>query len=318
MAPKQQGRGQGLKASMLLNSQEQFHSPQKAKIAKSPKKSKASGSRKRKTVNINGMFDFSALKHGPDSVKARNILSPVKAGIQKSSAKKSGFFSRLHAQKKNIVEASPLPPSNPDIFAAYRAGQGNHSMGIAEAIEPYLEDVYDSWQAKLKAQHKALEAARKGIDPHTGEQRPGVPTQEDFVKLNQEIDDLDRPVEDEIVQLEFEHKDRSPTIKNVRLGDLRDNCIKRAQKKYAQIKELEGRQKLIMEEISGIKDEIDGKSEASKKVAKEYESQLAAFQKEIEEVEKEATAERKKMKKEEADVNRQINRKIQELFDMVG
>ncbi|KXT08479.1 hypothetical protein AC579_4422 [Pseudocercospora musae] len=317
MAPKQQRRAQGLRASMLLDSQGQLHSPQKAKIAKSPKKSKASAPRKRKTVNINGMFDFSALKHGPESVKAHNVLSPVKAGFQKSSAKKPGFFSRLHAQRKNIMEASPLPERSPDIFKACRAGQSNRSLGFAEAFEPYLEDFCDSWQARLEAQHKALAAARKGIDPKTGKQRPGVPTQEDFVKVNQEIDDLDRPVEDEIVQLEFEHKARSPTIKNVRLGALRDNCIKRAQRKLAQITELEGRQKSIMDEISGIKGEIDGKSEASKKAAREYESHLAAFLKEIEQAEKQAGADRKKMKKEEADANRQVNRKIQELFEMV-
>ena len=131
MAPKQQGRGQGLKASMLLDSQGQFHSPQKAKITKSPKKSKASASKKRKTVNINGMFDFSALKHGTGSVKPRIILSPAKAGVQKSSVKKPGFFSRLHEQKKELATASPLPLSKPDIFAEYREEHKTHSMGIA-------------------------------------------------------------------------------------------------------------------------------------------------------------------------------------------
>lgn len=100
----------------------------------------------KKTVNINGMFDYgkkglSPQKHQP------NVLSPRPAGVKKiyGSNKEPGFFATLVDSAKKHAEAAktkvhtPLV-ADPDFLAEYRAKQTRKSMGIVGETAPRSRD----------------------------------------------------------------------------------------------------------------------------------------------------------------------------------
>ncbi|GIZ44476.1 hypothetical protein CKM354_000767300 [Cercospora kikuchii] len=285
-------------------------SPQKAKKQK-----------KRKEVhNINAIFDQAERESKSKYRESpRDVLSPKFTGVKKATLGKFGAFSRV--KQKAEMGARNRSVSTPDVealhdFAKQKKGLPP-SFGIAETLEPYIQESTSAWARKMEDSRKQLDAARNGVDPATGRSlnKSGVPSREDFDALAQEIEETNRPFEDGHLMMRFKNPDdpATPVIKEIRIGDITDRFFKRCAQHKVKQKQLDEEHEAIEQELAQLKQEI---LDDAAKAAKDMEKHTRALEEEVAAIEADAKAERAELKEQQKKNTALLNKKIQELVDM--
>ncbi|KAI5359980.1 hypothetical protein Slin14017_G095410 [Septoria linicola] len=277
----------------------------------------------RKTRNVNGIFDR-ALHDRRQKHAVQDVLSPQFTGISKASAVKPGYFTSLQFGRFQAgPKKSAASPLNVEALLHAAQGQKAHTLGLGgtEIMERYVESTTDNFASKIEDYGKQLEAARKGVDHITGQpsQKPGVPSKAEFDELTEKLEQLKRPFEDDTVTLLFENPNdpANPIAQETRVGDIKDNCLKRYAKQMAKHKKLEQQHATIDEEMEVLKQEIIEDASNNNRAAKEFEKQMKAFEKERAQIEAQAKAERAELKQEQDNATDALNRKIKQLFELL-
>ena len=151
-----------------------------------------------------------------------------------------------------------------------------------------------------------------------GGKRPWIPTQADIDAIKVQIEELDRPLEDDILKVQWHQPNGVVTNKSERLGDIAGKLQQRIKRRNVQIRELEKEHRKVSKEIESLVTDVQGESEWSKEADDKFEAQMQALQNEIEQVEKSAKAELEKMKKEERAAAKELSDKINELWDSIA
>ena len=155
-------------------------------------------------------------------------------------------------------------------------------------------------------------------DDEAGGKRPWIPTQADIDAIKVQIEELDRPLEDDILKVQWHQPNGVVTNKSERLGDIAGKLQQRIKRRNVQIRELEKEHRKVSKEIESLVTDVQGESEWSKEADDKFEAQMQALQNEIEQVEKSAKAELEKMKKEERAAAKELSDKINELWDSIA
>lgn len=163
---------------------------------------------------------------------------------------------------------------------------------------------------------KELGLRQKGLDINGRPMRKApVPTQADIDALTKELEDLQRPIDDEVLDI---HDPRTGGTKAQKLSETMEKLDQRLDKKFAQIRQLEAEQSRVDKEFEDLKKQVLGDAEDYKKTNADYEAQLAALQKEIEKVEATAKSELDDMKRKGRNAKKAFNAKIQALWDGIN
>ncbi|KAK4496272.1 hypothetical protein PRZ48_012252 [Zasmidium cellare] len=261
----------------------------------------------KKTVSINGIFDH--VKKPRKTHEVRSVLSPRPAGIPKMKAT-PGYFTGKGA---NLTKGKVAEPG---FFAKYRANGEKTPSGLhfSDPIADYRETVSANFERRAEQWRKELSLRRDGLDINGNPMRKApVPTQADIDALAKELEELQRPIEDEV--LHIQDPQTGNATKTRKLGETMEMLDQRLEKKFAQIQQLEIEQRRLDEEVEAIKKQVLGDDKDYKKAKDDYEAQLAMLQKEVEKAEAQAKSEMDEVKRKDRNAKKAFNQKFLALLN---
>lgn len=161
---------------------------------------------------------------------------------------------------------------------------------------------------------KELDLRRDGLDPHGKPIRKApVPTRADIDALSKELEDVLKPIDEEVLHLEDAHP--GGETKTQKLADTVTMLQKRIDKKTDQISKLEKEQRRVDQEIEEQKAELLGEGQGAAKLKQDYDAQLAILQQEVGKAEARAKNEVEEMKRTDREAKKRFDRKVQALWD---
>jgi predicted nucleic acid-binding Zn-ribbon protein len=148
-----------------------------------------------------------------------------------------------------------------------------------------------------------------------------VPTQANFAALFAEDAHLSRPIEDEMLRVEY--PDPASTsgetiLKDVRWGDTWDKFQRHYARKREELTELQGEMDEVVREMRGLEDEVVGDDGEMKRAVEKFEGEMEGFRNEVEAAERACAEEREAMEKEEREEGRRFRRKFDEFLSGLG
>lgn len=161
-----------------------------------------------------------------------------------------------------------------------------------------------------------------GLDA-TGAPLPNhdVPTQASFAALFAEDAALSRPIEDQMLRIEY--SDSSPssspsgettTIKDVRWGDTWEKFQRHYAQKREELAECQGEMEVVVREMRSLEDEIVAGDGEMKRAVEKFEGEMEGFRKQVEEVERAARDEAEAVEREEREKGRVFRKELEEFL----
>ncbi|KAK4610415.1 hypothetical protein CLAFUW4_13981 [Fulvia fulva] len=142
-------------------------------------------------------------------------------------------------------------------------------------------------------------------------ERPRIPSEAEVEAIEAQIKDLEKPLEDEIMNNEWRQDN---TVVAERLGNVNDRLQQRITRQNVDIKAFEKERRKVVKEIEVLKTDVQGGSNGLAEANQKHQAQMQALQDEIKQVEKLAEAEREKLRKEERAENKKLNNKLKGLL----
>lgn len=171
----------------------------------------------------------------------------------------------------------------------------------------------DQRQAELKARRQGLD-----LDGHPL-RRKGYPSKADFDSLFAQMGDLTKPLEDEMIDVEFKDATTGKSrFRQLRVGTTMDKFFERHTKKRAAVAELAKEIRGVEAEIAALVQQIEREKDGREKDKAETEAEMAELQEEMEGVEDRYKADMKALRKELKAQADEVKRKIADLQAFVS
>lgn len=273
---------------------------------------------KKARPSANDLLKKSKSKHRT----ARDVLAPLPASISKKpKVPQADFFKRFSKKRKNS-EDDPLRVV-PGFFRKIDHDKKQEralDTGYAGAAHAYSEGA--AAEAKRRVDHRQAELAarRKGLDLDGKPlQRKGHPSKADFDKVFAQMEDLAKPLEDEMIDVEFKDATTGKSyFRQLRVGSTLDKFFERHTRKQAAVAAIAREIREIEEEMEALVKEIQGEKEKMERGSEDVEEEMAELQKEMEGVEDQFKAEMKALRRELRAQSDEVKRKIMDLKALVS
>lgn len=149
--------------------------------------------------------------------------------------------------------------------------------------------------------------------------RKGHPSKADFDKVFAQMEDLAKPLEDEMIDVEFRDDETGESqFRQLRVGSTLDKFFERHARKRAAVAEIAKEVREVETEMESLIEKIQKEREVMAKNSAEVEAELAELQEEMDMVEEQFKTDMKAFKKGLKAQSDEINKKIEDLRALVG
>lgn len=253
---------------------------------------------------------------------ARDILAPLPDGVSKLAKSPQPGFLKCFAKKRKGFNDAPLRAA-PGLFPKNvhdKQQERARDTGYTGAAHDYCEGAAAEAKKRVDLRQAELAARRKGLGLDGQPlRRKGHPSKADFDKVFAQMEDLARPLEDEMINVQFEdaatgHK----YLRQLRVGSTLDKFFERHTRKQTAVIAISNEIREVEKEILTLVDDIQKEKERMEKGSAEMESEMAELQKEVDEAEDQYKSEMKALKKQLRTQSDEVKKKIQDLKAFVS
>jgi hypothetical protein len=184
-------------------------------------------------------------------------------------------------------------------------------ISLVEATKAYYTAAAESSELHLKPVLDSLLARVNGLDAQ-GKPLPNsnVPTQDSFNALFAADENLSRPLEDEMLRVQFPQKDGSTLVKEVRFGDTWKKFQRHYEQKRAEMAKMKEAMQNLELEMRALKEEVVDGDEEMRDLVRTHEREMLGFQGQMNEAEKEYEEDVKRAKDDEKKAVKEFQKKF--------
>jgi hypothetical protein len=188
-------------------------------------------------------------------------------------------------------------------------------VSLLEATKAYYTAAAESSELHLKPVLDNLLGRVNGLDAQ-GQPLPNsdVPTQDSFDALFAADENLSRPLEDEMLRVQFPQKDGSTLIKQVRFGDTWEKFQRHYAQKRAEMAKMKEAMQDLELEMRALKEEVVDGDEQMWDLVRIHEGEMLGFQGQMNEVEKEYEEDVKRAQDDEKKAVKDFKKKFDEFM----
>ncbi|CZT24637.1 uncharacterized protein RCC_10362 [Ramularia collo-cygni] len=274
--------------------------------------------RKRVEPSVNDLLKKSKSKHRT----ARDVLAPLPVGIsKKAKAQDTDFFKRFSKKRINSDD-DPLRVA-PGFFRKIDQDKEQEralDTGYADAAHAYCEGAASEAKRRVDHFRAELDARRQGLDLDGQPlHRKGHPSKADFDNVFAQMNDLAKPLEDEMIDVEFRDAATGQSqFRQLRVGSTLDKFFERHTRKRGVVAEIASEVRQVEAEITKLVEQIQKEKEAMEKNSAEVEAEIAELRQDLEGVENDFKTEMQAFRRTLKADSDEVNKKIEELKAYVG